>query len=123
MKEEARKKALLHMKKMMTDMMAEPLEGLKGKKMMAVKVASDSPEGVVKGLDKAKEMMAKRAKDMGYDKEDEMCPECGKEPCECEGEEKEDESPAEEAKEDMAEEMPLEQMSKEQLIEMIKKMQ
>lgn len=110
------------MKKMMTDMMAEPLEGLKGKKMMAVKVASDSPEGVAKGLDKAKEMMSKRAKAMGYDKEDEseeMCSDCGKEPCECEDE---SEDMVSEAKEEMAEEKPLAEMSKEELIALIEKM-
>lgn len=49
----AKKRAVQEMRKMAADEMAIPLKGLK-----KVTVASDSPEGVKTGLDKAKEMLS-----------------------------------------------------------------
>ncbi len=117
MKDEARKKAILHLKDMMREMMSEPIKGAKPQKeAMAVKVAGDSPEAVEAGLDKAKEMMKKRAEMMGYDSEE-------SEDEEIESPEETDVDPSLEAQEEASEpSKPLEEMSKEELLEYIKNM-
>lgn len=53
---DAKLRAIHEMRKMATDEMALPLKGIK-----KVTVASDSPEGVKKGLEKAKEMLGHEA--------------------------------------------------------------
>jgi ribosomal protein L29 len=81
----AKVKAIHEMRKMATDEMSEPLKHLK-----KVTVASNDPEGIKMGLDKAKEML-------GHQPEEEM-PESS-------DEEEMSESPEEEHQEDMHPEM------------------
>ena len=98
------------MKKMMGDGFAE---GMKG--MQKVTVASDSKEGLQKGLSKAQEIMKKKGlmEDMSEEKEDkeEVCEACEGEGCKhCEE--------MEEYEEDMEEDM-----SADDIKEQIKKLQ
>lgn len=95
-KKEARKDMLKALKKMM---MSEDDMGMGEKlgKMHKVTVAADSKEGLKKGLSKAEEILKKRKDLMGYDEDEKpgKCEECGKEPCECEDVESEDEDEGE----------------------------
>ena len=132
LKVNAKRKAIEALRKGMRDLAHSPI--MKG---MAVKVASDSKEGLLKGLEKAKEIAAN---------EDNLVPEDAKKDEELaeiqddvEGEsevpEEKEESPEEEAKESVEEEASedqgpeydsedrsLEGMDKEALLEYIKKL-
>lgn len=83
--------------KVLDALRGETQKMLKGKMdgIKKVTVASDSKEGLAKGLDLAKKIAGKSVD------EEEVCPACGKEPCECEGssEEEASESPEEESSE------------------------
>jgi hypothetical protein len=62
---DAKKKSLLELKKAMMgdDTMGGLGDALKAKKMQKVTIASDSPEGLHKGLSKAQEIMAAKGLD------------------------------------------------------------
>ena len=88
----AKKAMLKSLKKEMMDMMGEERGDLKdvlGKKLMKVTVASDSKEGLIKGLDKAEDIMEKKSEEKsdGYECKD--CGDMGCPACE-EGEESEE---------------------------------
>jgi hypothetical protein len=94
--------------------MGDKLKGLK-----KVTVASDSKEGLDKGLEKAKELLDK---DLAKSEDEEgPCAECGKEPCCCD-EHEASESPEHEKMEDSSEKSP-DEMSAEELKAKIEELQ
>ena len=92
--------------------MGDKLKGLK-----KVTVASDSKEGLDKGLSKAKELL-----DKDLAKSEGPCEECGKEPCECSDAHEASESPEHEGMEDSEEKSP-DEMSAEELKAKIEELQ
>lgn len=94
---DAKLRAIQEMRKMASDEMAVPLHGLK-----KVTVASNNPEGIKEGLDKAKELM-----DHPHDSEpmehDEI------------GDDESEESPEEEQSEEVPDEKDADDMSPEEL--------
>lgn len=98
----AKKAMLKSLKKEMMDMMGEERSDLKdvlGKKLMKVTVASDSKEGLAKGLEKAEDIMEKKSEEESEGYECDECGDMGCPACE-EGEE------SEEASEEMDKESP-----------------
>lgn len=71
-------------KTVLNDLRGEAQKLMKGKMdgLKKVTVASNSKEGLNKGLEKAKEILSGNKPES-----EESCPVCGKEPCECEAEE------------------------------------
>jgi len=108
MKMNARKMAIKHFKEFIKDMMKEESlpemeKMISGpKKMMKVAVASDSPEGLKKGLSKAEEILKAKMSEEGESEESSEMPEmkkceaCGKAECECPEMEDEEEYESEE---------------------------
>lgn len=70
MKKKAKKGMLKELSKDMSEMLGDGYKESMGDKM-AVKVMSDSPEGLEEGLDKAKMILQKRAAMMGDEYEEE----------------------------------------------------
>ena len=94
--QKAKLDVLKDLKKQAMEMMGEKVSGLK-----KVTIASDSKEGLKKGLEKAEEVVDKSPE------EQEACPECEGHGCEaCESEEHEaSESPEQESSEESEEEL------------------
>jgi hypothetical protein len=113
----AKMDVLQDLKKHAMDMMGEKLHGLK-----KVTVASDSKEGIKKGLDKAKQILGKSSD------EEEICPECEGEGCPaCEIEESPEHEASESSEEEtseheLGEEPSDENMSEEELDAKIKEL-
>jgi hypothetical protein len=106
---EAKKAMLKSLKSEMKSMMGEgrgDLSDMLGKKLMKVTVASDSKEGLEKGLSKAEEIMQKKSESPEMEDESEYgCESCEDKGCpECE-----------EMEEESSEEMPEEEESMESL--------
>lgn len=124
-KSKAKADMLKELSKEMSNDMYSPMKDMIGKKgMKKVTVASDSPEGLKKGLSMAEKLMqlksSQEGKEEGEDSEEESCPKCKGKGCPfCQAsEESEEESPEMEAEED-ASEMSPEEM--EAMFEMLKK--
>lgn len=82
--------------KTVLDALREHTQGLMKGKMDGVKkvtVASDSKEGLAKGLDLARKLQGVKGEQEDATHNDIACPVCGSEPCEC----PEEESPEDEA--------------------------
>lgn len=98
MEQKASSKVLSDLRGTAQDMMKGKMNSLK-----KVTVASDSKEGLKKGLELAKKIAGKSEEsDSQFDDSEESCPACSKSPCECEesDEEESSESPELEASED-----------------------
>lgn len=95
MEQRASSKVLEDLRKSTQDMLKGKMDGLK-----KVTVASDSKEGLTKGLELAKKLAGNKGEQEDSSHDDVLCPVCGSEPCEC----PEEESPEEEAGETQQEE-------------------
>lgn len=118
-KTKAKAEMLKELSKEMSDDMYSPMKDMMGKKgMKKITVASDSPEGLQKGLTMAEKLMKLKSSQSG--EESESCPMCKGKGCPmCEGKEEEEmEEPEQEAEEELSE-MSEDEM--EAMFEMLKK--